>query len=89
MVFFKPKGWEANGFKTFGGVPFLFDIVFAEVDIPFMYTSSDYIRDGTSKQKSFEDRIGELRDYKSEHGDCKVPVKFLNRIHRWDVGVSN
>jgi hypothetical protein len=31
MGFFKPKeGWEAKGYKTFGGVPFLLDIVFAE-----------------------------------------------------------
>ena len=67
---------KQDGLDDNGLVKWTFSIIFikgeGDVDIPFMYTSSEYIR----KQKSFEERMVELREYRSEHGDCKVPAKF-------------
>ncbi len=77
---------KQDGLDDNGLVKFTFSIIFikgvGDVDILFMYTSSEHVRSAlNSKYDAFEEsifveRIEELRDYKDEHGHCRVPCKF-------------
>ena len=64
---------KQDGLDDNGLVKWTFSIVFidgeGDVDIPFLCILP-------VSKKSFEETMVELHEYKSEHGDCKVPQNF-------------
>ena len=76
---------KQDGLDDNGLVKWTFSIIFikgeGDVDIPFMYTSSEYIR----KQKSFEEK--EWLSYVNTDRNMVIAksLRILNRIH---IGVT-